>query len=225
MSRHVEDTKRRALKPILVVFLVLTGLAVLSACSSNGTIGGGHTNGAASHMPAPSRVLVLAPKLKFETVSTESPLDGGSYQATELGAKIVSLSVACLREKSVTKVELADSQRPEVARIVETANRAFSGTPDPQLAGLIRSLGPAGEPAAVLVQYVRVKVGVGPTWDPNSGIIGSRTSSSQFRAALFDTRSGQIIWRDAVEMRDVPVPNGETLEKTVRKLLSTIHPR
>ena len=222
MSRRLEFMKQRVLNLIPALSLMLACFVGSSGCTTSGTIGHDRKNDAAPSGRVPSRILVLAPKLTFENVDNESPIDGGRYKAAELSAKIAGLSEACLREKGAVKVELAGSQRPSVAQIVEMANRAFSAAPDPQFADLIRSLGSAGEPTAVLVQYVRVKVGASAFWDPNSGAIGSRTSSSQFRAALFDARTGQMIWRDAVEMRDVPAPNGGTLEKTVRELFSTI---
>jgi hypothetical protein len=205
--------------------LVLASFIGSSTCTASDTIGHDRKDNAATSVRVPSHILVLTPKLTFERSDNESPIDGERYRAAELSAKIASLSQACLREKAVPTVELVGSQRPSVAQIVEMANRAFSATPDPKLVGLIRGLGSAGEPTAVLVQYIRVKVDVSASWNPTFGAMAilARTSYSQLRAALFDSRTGQMIWRNAVEMREVLVPNSGTLEKTVRELLSTIH--
>jgi hypothetical protein len=208
---------------IFALSLLLDCFIGSSRCTASDTIGHDRKDYGAPSVRVPLRILVLPPKLTFEKVDNESPIDGESYKAAELRARIVGLSEAYLREKRVAKVESVGSQRPPVAQIVETANRAFSATPDPQLAGLIRRIGSAGEPTEVLVQYIRVKVGAGGFWDPTSGTIASRTSSSQFHAALFDSRTGQMIWRNAVEMHEVPVSNSGTLEKTVRELLSTVN--
>jgi hypothetical protein len=119
MSHDPEILKQRVLHLIFALSLLLDCFIGSSRCTASDTIGHDRKDYGAPSVRVPLRILVLPPKLTFEKVDNESPIDGESYKAAELRARIVGLSEAYLREKRVAKVESVGSQRPPVAQIVE----------------------------------------------------------------------------------------------------------
>jgi hypothetical protein len=174
---------------------------------------------------------VLTPKVVFEDTQTESPLDSTAHGGPGLVTALTERAIAALKAKDipyaayVSDGDLVAEQKKLAEQASALANRLIRVNPDPEAIRFIQGLAATNVLVAVLVQYVRVKVGPSGTWDPNSGAITSGASSSHFRAALLECQTGRGLWQNSVLLRKLPDPSASDFNKVLTVLYSTLNPQ
>ena len=76
---------------------------------------------------------------------------------------------------------------------------------------------------AVLFNLLKVKLGEGAFWDPNSGMIAPGANTSQIVAFLVDVETGDIVWRNELFLRDKP--DTQIFNKSLEMLFSKLPAR
>ena len=215
-----------------VCLFVLTSLMVVGCATSRKiTVTGSSAAEATAFVPPSTKVLVIRPKVTYEDTQTEMPLDAETQGASGLEDSLMEKGVEMLKSKlfsdvaSMYSVQVSPEQRDLAGKARASASHLIRSRPDRQALQYVLGLGATNETAAVLVQFVRVKIGPAGTWDPNSGAITSAASSAFFRAALLDCRDGRVLWKNSVLLRKVPQPDNSDFEKVVAALYSTLNPQ
>lgn len=209
----------------------VSGCATTSKITQTGASTGSVSGAAASVVPASTRVLVLTPKVVFEDARTEAPLDSTANGGPGLVTALTDKAIATLKAKHIPEAayvsggNLSVEQKALAEQASALANRLVRENPDPEAIRFIQGLAATNESVAVLVQYVRVKVGPSGGWDPIYGAITSGASSSHFRAALLDCQTGRRLWESSVLLRELPDSNSSDFNKVLKNLYSTLNPK
>jgi hypothetical protein len=74
----------------------------------------------------------------------------------------------------------------------------------------------------ILVQFMRVKVGPGGWWNPNSGQIASAAHSTLLQSALISCKDGRVIWKSEQFLRKALEPDSNELGKVLTLLYETL---
>ncbi len=180
---------------------------------------------------APARtanVILIPPQVRLEDMVTgrvlnpkqfHSATQHSSYESRLLGAATKKISpktsVLAAEEMGEVVAEAGSnlqglSSRLAHGNVIDEAKQEFS-----HLAAL-------NEQQLVFVQFIRVKIGPGGYWDPNTGAIGSATRSTLVQAALISCRSGQVIWKGEQFVRKALDPDSEELGKMLTQLLESL---
>ncbi len=174
-------------------------------------------------VPRDSGVLLLPVFLQYEDIYTDAPLNSALHKGQETGDVFDSLAQRYLRQHGIRSLpaDPADSLQGKLIGAVKNLLR-------PIVPSNIRQVLTAATEAAgchyVLVCAVRVKVGPGGYWDPNSGAIGSSSSYARFHAALIDPYSadGKPRWIQDVEIRKLPRPQTDRFTEAVQMLFQLL---
>ena len=226
---------KRFINNLLSLFFIMTLLGS-AGCSSSGKVVQADTRsgtGASSNISpitfaAPPRIWVLNPKLTYEDVKKETPLDASQYNGPQIVRVLTDAGLSVLHSKGVrdarTVLENLPTEMKAQAELASaSAQRLFLSKPDPQVVQAIQRLGGTNEPAAVLVQYLRVKVGPGGFYDPFTGDLSTSASTTHLRAGLVDCQTGCVLWRNSVLLREVPKPDSPDLARALQQLYSTLN--
>lgn len=173
----------------------------------------------AFNIPPDSGVLLLPALIRYEDIHTDALLDPSLHKGRETSEVFDSLAQRYLQNTGIrlTPASPADSIQSKLIAITQNLLRPII-LPDYRAV-----LAAAAESAGcryVLVCAVRVKIGPGGYWDPNSGSIGSSSSYARLRAALLDPSSadGKPCWTQEVEIRKLPQPHSNRFADAVRML-------
>jgi hypothetical protein len=205
------------------------GCAVNNKVTLTGGAGGDPAVATASTIPATTRVWVLTPMVAYEDTLSEAPLDAHAYNGPAVVAALNSQTISILNGKGVHEVvgpddaSLSEGQRLLAQQAGTEANHLVRANPPLKALQYVQGLAATNGSVAVLAEYVRVKVGPNGTWDPNSGAITSGASSSYFRAALLDARTGRKLWENSVLLREVVKPDSSRFQTIVPLLFSTLN--
>jgi hypothetical protein len=206
---------------VLLILVGLLCLLLLSGCTTTSAVVAG-SRAAVGSLNVREPIMLLPPKLTYERIQNEQPLDGAEFQASAVVASLLAAARQSLQQKGLAVIGEVSAGNAEVRHPLEglsaRADALFHSPIDPSLVEQLRQVQPAGEDRAVLVQYVRVKVGPGGFWDPNTGVIHSKMSSANLRAAILRCRDGQLLWRNEVFLREVPRVNSSKFRKAVQLL-------
>jgi hypothetical protein len=89
-----------------------------------------------------------------------------------------------------------DSSLAETCKTLESlASRLARGSVNEDALQALSRFAAADERYAVLAQFLRVQVGPGRAWDPNTGAIASSSASTLFQSALLDAKTGKVLWK------------------------------
>lgn len=144
---------------------------------------------------------MLDPKLTYETTGNEQPTDGSSLGAGQVNADLVRTASEALTAKGYKvqrpgDVSLASELSAESDELLRAAKLATA-------LEKLEALGKALSVDAVLVQFFKIKIGPGRSWDPNSGAITVAMNSGHLRVAILDTRDGHVLWQNSVYLREI----------------------
>ena len=220
-----------ALLIVLAVVALSAGCATTSSITQTGGNPGLVSAPPNSSVPPSIKVWVLTPKVVFENTQTEEPLDAITNGGPAMIAALTDKSVSILKAKinpsvaSVSTGNLSAEQKASAEQASASANQLVRKRQNSQAMNTIRSLASTNESVAVLVQYVRVKIGPSKTWNQNTGAITADASSSHFRAVMLDCRTGRCLWGNSVLLREAPDPNNKQFDKVLSLLYSTLNPQ
>jgi hypothetical protein len=147
-------------------------------------------------------IAVLEPMLTYEEAQTEALVDGTKYSAGEVKADLVRAASNALTTRGFKPQQVAVAS--PAASLTAQSVDLLRPSKSPELLQRLKEVGRELSVDAVCVQYCRVKLGPGGSWDPGTGMITSAMNSAQLRAAIVDLQSGAALWNGSFYLREVP---------------------
>ena len=179
------------------------------------------------------KVILLTPSIRFEDVhsgtrnwlGTKTPATSeqkGGFWSEEEYERIL-LNAA--RGGAGSKVTLLDTESLEPS-VVEAfkkldplVSRLARGNVNPEAIEDLAGLAALDPNYAVLVQFFRLEMGPGRSWDPNTGAITSSADSTLIQAALVSGKTGRVIWKGERLVRNKALkPTDAALSKTLTEM-------
>lgn len=191
-------------------------LSAIQACSSSKNIVSGTEK--AVTVSNKADIWIFPPTLNYESIQTESPVSSPSFRLAEVGIVLVNQSQTLFEQKGF-QIHLKEQGVPFL-----TSNQQLDLfrpiIPENLLADL-HTLSKSSSPN-ILVLDLKVKVGTGGSWDPYSGAITSKNHNSRLRAVIIDGSEGKVLWRNEVQLRDIPSPNKKNFLDAIQILFQTL---
>ena len=129
-------------------------------------------------------VLLLPPLLKFERMQDEAILDASDYNGDRIEIDLMNEAKDALDVRKFVSRECLHLEESEAKNQCEQlqllSDGLASGFINKEGETLMNGLASFSENYAVLAHHLKVKVGPGGYWDPNTGAIGSSMNSSLF---------------------------------------------
>lgn len=192
-------------------------LSGIQACSSSKNIVSGTEK--AIMISNEDSIWLLHPTLNYESIQTEAPIFSPSFQVPEVEVVLVNHSQAQFEEKGFQIHTNGKSAS------FFTGNRQlelFRPTIPENILSDLQAFGKSSSSSNFLVLDLKVKVGTGSSWNPVSGAISSKNHISRLRAVLIDVSEGRVLWRNEVQLRDLPSPNKKNFLDAIQQLFQTI---
>jgi len=153
-------------------------------------------------------VLVLDPVIMYERIDDEQPLSSVAFGGEVIQDNLFLAAKHAVRSGKLKAIEPKSIDEADESELLEKIApmipKLSYGVMEEKTTSLMKSIYSDSNPRAILVNYVRVKVGSGGSWNPNSGAITSSNSKSIFNAALIQGNTAQCIWRRQVFLRNIP---------------------
>lgn len=180
-------------------------------------------------LPKKIQLIVSRPFLRFEQVQDESVLPAEQFNGDQLEGLVVSVVQEVFTSRNLVMAGLRLSPSDTISeaneKVFNLSPELSQGVVEEEAYILLKQLGNPQESQAVLVQYVRAKVGQGGSWNPFSGGITSSSSSTQIYAALIDCASGKVLWKNRVLLRDLPSTENMEFRESIEALFRTFPTR
>ncbi len=206
---------------LIIVFLLVTSCATTSRhISSN--------SGKEVSIIAHKKIIIMPAILRYESISNDAELPQATYKGEEAGAFLVGHSAEILSKEGfgvmhADALSYEDSKyRTAYNRILDERINLFRSSLSTGLANDLKAFGESLNNANILVILLRVKVGSSGTWDPFSGAITSESSYTRLKAILVETKSGRSLWKNEVQLREIPKPGNPNYKKAVNLLFENL---
>jgi hypothetical protein len=201
-------------------------LLMLTACSTTKRVVPARPE-SLSGLRADGTLVVLQPRLVYESAGEENPLSGALYGCEDLAADLVQSAVAGLEGRSgrVVADKSYQTGTPDLARLAGElsagSDQLLRAAPPAGLLAELRAFGGGETNTAVLVQCLKTKIGPRGSWDPNTGAITSTMHSGHLRAAILDCQTGRALWRNEFYLREIPRVESKHYRQAVNSLYRT----
>lgn len=198
----------RITRPLYYGVPILTMVFILISCATRPiTIPAAPT--CESALPTYSECVILPPLLIFERLEDEVILNPSKFGGPAI---MSSLSAAARNVLTKAQCRLAETESLKAPEIVDLISRLQSlssslsvGQVTDEAKGILQRLAAQNQHLLILSHSLYVKVGPGSYWNPFSGAIGSSMSRSHLRASLVHCSSGQVLWKNEVLLRELPL--------------------
>jgi hypothetical protein len=172
------------------------------------------------------RVIVLDPWVQFEDVRSDSIIPSSATQDEIFRSRLLAAAtgevearkLSMVKPESFSDLHVAD----DCARLRSVSSRLARGIVNEEAREILKRLADVNDGYAILVQFMRVKVGPGGSWNPYSGAITSSISSTLLQAALVASKTGQVIWKNEVFVRKTFRPDSPEFTKKLGLLYQTL---
>jgi hypothetical protein len=153
-----------------------------------------------------TRVVILDPALRFESVTDESPvpMNEGVLRAYSDVLSAQATAVVQRRKLAVVDIESTAGVAEIAADLQPLVARLARGALNADTVALLARLAAIDQNFAVLAIRMRAKSGVGGSWNPNTGAITSSMNTTELSAALVSRGAGRVVWKNDVALRKVP---------------------
>ena len=171
----------------------------------------------------PLAVIVLKPAIRFQQVQDESEMAVPPEARAAFEVKLLGAAVRAVEGSGQAMASLpADAETAAtLAPLVAAGPRLARGLPRDDALAAMRRLAAASRDSAVLAHSLEASVGSGGTWNPYSGAITSSMSRTVIRAALVRCSSGEVLWSQQVQLRDLPSVASTGLDETLTALYAS----
>jgi hypothetical protein len=166
-------------------------------------------------------ILVLKPFLKFERLGDESTLSASIYRGDAIET---NLTIAAIHEVELRHLIPIDSRNQSNNTLLAVCNQLQSLSPQlssgqisNQTHSLLKLLDTLIGHHAILVQYLKVKVGP----DASRTIYTFSGTSSHFQATLISCVTGEVLWNNEVLLRDLPKVNNSNFTESIKLLFKS----
>jgi len=191
-----------------IVFLLLVWFVLSCSCATK-PIAISHSPVSECTLGQQTSVFIMQPLLKFERIESETDIPADNYggKAIESGIVRAAKTTLASRKFSIVDYRKQTGKTAEICcQVCSLSSRLSQGVVDDNSKGLLGSLGGQVEGRTALLNSLKVKVGSGGSWDPNSGAITSSNTYSVLRAALLNCEEGSVLWKNQVLLRQLPKP-------------------
>ncbi|NOZ26085.1 MAG: hypothetical protein GXO94_08380 [Nitrospirae bacterium] len=212
---------------VLSAVAPLLTLLLLSSCASTSQHISSSSEKKATYI-AHEKIIIMPAVLKYVSISNDAPLPPATYKGEEAGAFLVSYSSELLSKKgfSVLNAKALSSEdskfRKAYNEILGERISLFRSSSNPDLTEDMKVLAESSNNAGILIFMLRVKVGPSGTWNPYTGAITSSSSYTRLKALLVETGSGRKLWKNEVQLREIPAPESHGYKDAVKLLLENL---
>ncbi len=225
--RNVINTFARTNLRVLPAIVLLVTLLLFSSCATTSQHISSNSGKEASYI-AHEKIIIMPPILKYMSISNDATLPQTNYKGEEAGVFLVSYSTELLSKKGfsvldTTALSEKDSKfKTAYNGILGERINPFRLSSTPELADDLKVLAESSDNADILIFMVRVKVGPDGTWNPFNGAITSNSSYTRLKALLVETKNGRSLWKNEVQLREIPDPESSDYKKAVKLLLENL---
>jgi len=212
---------------LLSAITLLLPLLLFSSCATTSQHLSSNSGKEASYI-AYEKIIIMPAILKYVSISNDAPLPPATYKGEEAGTFLVSYSSELLSKKGFSVLDAKalsneDSKfKTAYNKILGERVNLFRSSSDSDLADDLKVLAESSDNAGVLILMLRVKVGPSWTWNPYSGAITSSSSYTRLKAVLVETESGHKLWKNEVQLREIPDPESLYYKEAVKLLLENL---
>lgn len=176
-------------------------------------------------------VILITPKVVVEDARSGASL-GDFSRDSWIYQDLITKAKTALTQKRFSQISqthelanLSEAQTNAAYQLSANSHRLLRVNTTPELRDNLHQLGEsAGNKAAALLQFIRVKRGPTGTWDPNTGAITSGASSTYFQAALIECETGKALWENSVLLREAPAPGQRDFAQAINLLFANLNP-
>jgi hypothetical protein len=194
-------------KNLRQVFLLMLWIIFFNSCV-NKPIAGTTSSTMDLTLDSDIAILTLRPFLKFEKMENEEILPASDFQGDAIERIVLTAATDAIESRKIVKVDCQTQEEMEIAELCNQLHsispRLSKGRINDKAKVLLKQLASLKEHHAVLAHLVRVKVGPGTFYNPWSGLIHSSMSHTLLRASLIHCKSGRVLWKNQVLLREFP---------------------
>ena len=160
-------------------------------------------------------VIIFFPYITYHDVQTDNELSSESFKVDILSEKMISIAKTNFIQKGLNVLTVNDLPEDKKGNANDILKELKINSPlilayykkkEPVLEKLNQLQNVSGASMGY-VQHIKVNVGKGGGWDPNSGAMWSGTSSSTAKGVLISLDDGKIIWARELFIRVLPDSN------------------
>ncbi len=177
---------------------------------------------------AHKNIIIMPARLRYESISNEAELPQATYKGKEAGTMLVEYSAEILSKEGFGVLN-ADALSDENSKFKTAYNRIldeqinlFQSSLSTDLANDLKEFSGFSNNTNILVLLVRVKVGPCGTWEPFGGAITSGSSYTRLKAVLVETVSGRSLWKNEVQLREIPKIDNANYKKAINLLFKNL---
>jgi hypothetical protein len=170
-----------------------------------------------------SAVLVVRPAIRFQRVEDDVEVTMPEEGRRAYEAKLLVAAGVAVERSGLALASLSGDPDTDSALSVLHASelRLARGLTNDATLAAMRRLAGRNPDVAVLVHAFEATVGPGGTWNAWSGAITSSMSRSAFRAALVMCSSGEVLWAQQVQLRDLPAVDASPFQDALTALYAS----
>jgi hypothetical protein len=202
-----------------LIALAVATAALATGCASKPIILQDASTVLSKPVPKGMKVLILRPKITFESISDERPLVADAAKERTIREALTDRARSELISKEI-RVEVPNETNGASGDIFDQSDRLLLN-PDSLTYPFTDS--EADGPNAFLFQRLRVKVGPRGTWDANSGAITSAMNTCHFQMVLISWPERRELWRGGFFLRELPNPAARTFLEGLSGIYKTLH--
>jgi hypothetical protein len=171
------------------------------------------------------RILVIWPLSRFERIDTDAVIEDSEHMMRVYEEQMSAWvkKEATNRAFDVTELSSLDPARVGTAgeKLAALSHKLARGIVPEEARESLNSLAAVDPNLAVLVQYLKVKVGPGWDWNSYTGDLHSTMSNMLIDAALLSCRDGRVLWKNEVLFRDLVMPESHKFMETLTLVYQT----
>lgn len=174
------------------------------------------------------QISVIPPKVAYDSYAASGSARKTPCSPEEVSAWVGDISVRTLDEMgfrvSQHGTEGLRFTEGSVARRISSLADQYVRTRRPPEASnaLLREIGDQAGPGAVLVLYFEVKTAPKGSWNAWDGSMKVGMSNSDLRGALLDSRTGELLWRGEMYIRDLPDTENRRFETAIAGIFTNL---
>lgn len=173
-------------------------------------------------------ILIIPPKITFERKDTGQQVSEVNIDTEQIEKWICNISKEEIKEKEFLVLDKMASEKDDEIRATINSMKECCDQlvrPNPKISYLevIKSTCGGNKTSAVLLQYLRVKVGSDEEWSfialPPAffGMMPKvKKSTSSLRSVIRECSTGKILWQNELFIRELPNMQSKTYEKFIR---------
>lgn len=225
--KKVINTFARTNLGVLPAIALLLSLLLFSSCATTSQYMSSNSGKEASYIKH-EKIIVMPAILRYMSISNDIPLPQATYKGEEAGAFLLSYSTEILSKEGFTVLNakaLSDEDskfKTMYNKILGERINLFRSSSNTDLVNDLKALAVSLNDTNILVLLLRVKVGPSGTWDPFSGAITSGSSYTRLKALLVEIKTGRSLWKNEVQLREIPDPESSNYKKAVSLLFDNL---